>query len=1026
MKKLLNRFWPIIILILIEILLFVCNYKKGTFLIGWDNLYPELNFSVNIKRSFFSVWQEYRSLGYLDAMSHGANIIHDLFRFVISLFLPLNAIRWFFIFLMHLLGGVGIYFLMSGYVFKDNNDDLLKNIIALLCAVFYQFNLITIQTFFLPFEPFLIQFAFLPWLIYFALLFIDKGEKRHLILFCTFSLLSVSQAHVPTIFIVYMMAMFLMMITKLLLSKGKARKRILILILSIVFLNSFWGIPFAYATFKNAGVVKASKNNQMATEDIFYRNSKFGDFPNVITLKGVILDYWQTDYKTSASHFMMHDWLDYMQTWQFKVVSWMVVLLVFSGIFWIAGKKKRQDCPFLALFVFSFIMMATDVPVISSFSAVLREYLPLFGDIFRFVFTKFSILFIFSYTIIMGIGLYYLVDLLKKRYLKIAIPVVFLILIFIYTFPSFEGHFFYENLAVKIPDAYFDTFNFFNKQDKNTRIVLLPIPNYWAWTQNNWNTIGSGFFWYGINQPTTDRAFDPWNNKNENYYWELDQAIYSGNVKLLESVLEKYNISWLLLDKSVSSYLSAPRFDIEKYRNLLNQSSKIKPAVSYDFIDIFSFESENKLQDFIKIDADLFNINPIYKYDNYDQAYLSYGNYKSTKKKITEVYFPFRSLFSEKKLGLQEYQVEYGEDEIIFVSKISKNMSGGVLQTPSLSVEEYSVVDPISLIKQDVYGGEVTLDGRELIKSNNFSDFYNKRILLPDFKEGILKVIIKKNPATLYRSNQDKNFLNKNNDGCRKNPQGTSILENNESGLVFISQGSDNCVNFDFPDLSLRFGYLIYLKTQNSPIRGLYFNLINSMTKKTDLDNYLDHNGKESEYYFISSPRDYYGYGYTLNLDNISFGNEKIVNKVESLEVTQIPYYFLKETIIINNGSANWRIQPFIKQLSGVKKNNYFSYTVSLRSQDILPNGILYLSQGYDSGWIAWEGKMFFGKKLPHLLINNWENGWDISAVLLNQSTNTQPQLPINIYIFYWPQLLQYFGFILILGGIILIWRRKE
>jgi hypothetical protein len=94
----------IFVFIFFSIIIFFTNYKDKTFLIGWDNLFPEFNFKLNIIRDFFGVWQHYRGVGALDNFSYPINLSHNLIRFLISIFFKKNLIRWFFIFLMHFIG----------------------------------------------------------------------------------------------------------------------------------------------------------------------------------------------------------------------------------------------------------------------------------------------------------------------------------------------------------------------------------------------------------------------------------------------------------------------------------------------------------------------------------------------------------------------------------------------------------------------------------------------------------------------------------------------------------------------------------------------------------------------------------------------------------------------------------------------------------------------------------------------------------------------------------------------------------
>jgi len=104
-KSLFSRFWPIIILFLINASLFVINFKPRTYLTGWDNLHPEFSLGVNIQRSIFAVWQEYQSLGLLGGMGHASDLPRQIYLLLLSLFLPQNTLRYFSTFTMLFLGG---------------------------------------------------------------------------------------------------------------------------------------------------------------------------------------------------------------------------------------------------------------------------------------------------------------------------------------------------------------------------------------------------------------------------------------------------------------------------------------------------------------------------------------------------------------------------------------------------------------------------------------------------------------------------------------------------------------------------------------------------------------------------------------------------------------------------------------------------------------------------------------------------------------------------------------------------------
>jgi hypothetical protein len=163
---------PFLFLLLIVFLMFLTNYNLGTWLSGWDNLHPEFNFFLNVKRSFFGVWQEYQGLGLLGGMGHGSDLIRQIILWLISFILPNSFNRYFFHFLMLLVGAIGVYKLLD-YLLTDGER---KKTACLAGGVFYLFNLATLQMFYVPLEVYSSHFAFLPWLFLANLKFLQEGN----------------------------------------------------------------------------------------------------------------------------------------------------------------------------------------------------------------------------------------------------------------------------------------------------------------------------------------------------------------------------------------------------------------------------------------------------------------------------------------------------------------------------------------------------------------------------------------------------------------------------------------------------------------------------------------------------------------------------------------------------------------------------------------------------------------------------------------------------------------------------------
>ena len=162
----LKKIFPYFVIFLTVFILFIANYRPGTWLSGWDNLHPEFNFKLNLQREIYSGWQEYQGLGATGGLMIATDIPRLIFLWLMSFFLPLSALRYVFTFLMLFLGAIGMKKLLR---FIGNETTALSG------ALFYILNLGTVQIFYSPFDPFVVFFGFLPWLIY---IFIKTLEQR--------------------------------------------------------------------------------------------------------------------------------------------------------------------------------------------------------------------------------------------------------------------------------------------------------------------------------------------------------------------------------------------------------------------------------------------------------------------------------------------------------------------------------------------------------------------------------------------------------------------------------------------------------------------------------------------------------------------------------------------------------------------------------------------------------------------------------------------------------------------------------
>lgn len=977
-RKILAEYFFVIILILLEIILFAVNFKPGTFFVGWDNLLPELNFKANFERSFFGVWQEYRGLGFLDGMSFAANLVHYIFIFLLSIFLPINLLRYVFIFLMHLSGGIGMYFFLK--------KKFINPTVSFCGSLFYMFNLATIQMFYAPYELFLIHFAFLPWLINSLLNLLERSSFKNIAIFSLFSFLATPQAHVPTIFIVYILLVITIIGYRLFIYRKAAFKNSLVVLTVIFIINSFWFLPFAYSSLNKTSVVINSKINQLTNEDVFTKNKQRGNLLDVLYLKGYMLDEIEMQ-KDQRLEYVMKQWKSYLESTQFKIISTILLEIILFGLIFALVTRNRILTPFVTVAIICFVLLATSIPVIGNITDFLRQMSPLFREIFRFNFTKFSIMYVFCLALIFAFGLKVFLELISKfllsRKIIYPLPLLLVVGILIYAWPSFQGYFLYDALRVKIPDEYFQTINYFKSQDKNSRIAAFPMPTFWSWKFYNFGARGSGFIWYGIPQAITDRAFDPWSSENENYYWEMSYAIYSKDLSLMEKLAEKYQMAYLLLDKNMTNPLSAKSLYLDELESMFGKSDKFKLDQQFNNIKIYRVRLDTPVKDFTFIASGLPNIGPRYFWSNLDKAFLMFGHY-TTRSDQFDYYFPYRSLFTGKKVDQREFEISEGNNSFTFIAELPKQLPEKLnLSDPANA--KLTFIDSENLAEVAYLLPELGSDGKKIeTRFPKLEGQYTKDI---------------KKPMKCADFEADEGLF----------VQYTETLED-QKGLRLTSNHNGKCrISFWIQHASHQNGYLISISSRHIKGRSIYMWIENVSINRPEIEAYLPEGEEFKKSYFILPPLEKSGLSYTLHFDNVAAGDRETINDLENITITPIPFNYLTSTYFENGKNITKSYNTSYK----IKHPNPATYVLDLEGQ--VKDNTLVLSQSFDKGWMA----LSFTKKAvdylgDHQFINNWANGWRI------EKDGNQ-----KILIFYLPQILEFLGFLLILIFTIYLFGRR-
>ncbi len=230
--------------------------------------------------------------------------------------------------------------------------------------------------------------------------------------------------------------------------------------------------------------------------------------------------------------------------------------------------------------------------------------------------------------------------------------------------------------------------------------------------------------WYGIKQPILDRAFDVWSKEDENYYFELSYALYSRDKTLFSSVLNKYQITWLLVDKNVISPSAPKALFFRPLQDMIKEIPTITKAKTFGNIDVYKVTLRPNPKDYIFFTSNLPKLN-IYTSSERDQAYFDHTNYISTNNQqpITNDYFyPFRTLFSNKLQKDISFSTKEGYDDIAFSATIPPSTKQTTLTLPSLlQAETLLPVDLVihknnnqTLLSIKIQTPEIFLDGQNI------------------------------------------------------------------------------------------------------------------------------------------------------------------------------------------------------------------------------------------------------------------------------------------------------------------------
>lgn len=1074
MKKLLFKFWAPCFLFLLVSILILANFSLGTFLSGWDNLHPEFNPLMNLQRAWQSAWQEYQGLGLLAGMAHGADLFRQLIFLPLTLLLPAELFRYVWHFLMILVGVISSFYLFKFLLKKQSS----KNALAFLGASFYLLNFGTVQNFYVSFEPFAAFYAFLPLLLLFLLkILYEKNLKENLVIFFILSVLSSSMFYVQTIFVVYF-AIVGFLFSFYVLQNKKQWKNVLFLFVAILVINAFWLLNVLHFTINGSELLADSKGKAMSNEVLSLKNQAFADFSHLAKLQGFWLG--ETDFDQFGNAVYLFDtWKTHFSYLSVNVLAFIFFALVLLGVWQIFKRKIEHRFFIFAAFLLSLWMMALNAFPFIILTKFIEKIFPLFDEMFRINFTKWVVPYSLFYSLLLTFGLVFIFNVLKKRFFKVFFSLVFLGSLVFYAWPAFQGHFFYHRLRVKIPEAYFKVFDYFqNEVPASSRIANFPQHSFYGWQWNDWGYRGSGFLWYGIKQPILDRAFDVWSENDERYYWQLQAALDKKDVKMLENIFSQYDVDYLLLDTSIVNRNTIKPFDYQTLSELLASSSRINLIKEFDFLKLYSFiDTENSREkDFITLYTHLPIINNSYKHSWSDQAFTDFHDYLSVSKnnaKNAEIIYPFVSLFTNH--AQKDLEFKISEDEHFFYLQSLKTLP---VENLTLNFQDWLISENLLPFQLNWISDtkQTKLTFTALLPEIYYQ---NQKIIFPLTKEiNLNSVICRQNDDCLLNINQQ--FLLE----FSKKGEAIILLSTKQRNTIALSNSKKieyfDYVFFDLPFFDLSSQAFVHEDTQfltakipkvliqpnilktdlnlnkakncRPLVGGSYFK-----EKRVDDNYYQATSASVCDHFYLEQLKHNSAYLFKLDAQNqssnpfvfaiqaFSFGrspietylsegvNYQIVPPTENFNQGYTLYLstdsYGKETSrnLLKSAEVFYWPYQFLMSLS-LQKANQLIQSYELADCDFtVQKKALYLYQinlsdnchaDYLKLSQAYDSAwkaIQGGRLLEHQKINNWSNAWS-----LNESSRQA------IYILFYPQFLEYLGLLGLVGGIFILWLKNK
>ena len=138
-KSTIKNNWGFFALSATIIFIFIANVKPNSYLAGWDNFSASLNTELNLSRTVFSTWREYRGMG-VPSDSEVTDAFRQLIFLVLSIFFKTTLIEQLYTYICLFIGTIAVYGLYKRLATHIGKNSIIE-LGGFVAGFFYLFNM---------------------------------------------------------------------------------------------------------------------------------------------------------------------------------------------------------------------------------------------------------------------------------------------------------------------------------------------------------------------------------------------------------------------------------------------------------------------------------------------------------------------------------------------------------------------------------------------------------------------------------------------------------------------------------------------------------------------------------------------------------------------------------------------------------------------------------------------------------------------------------------------------------------------